>query len=140
LINPQSITLVQASFARLAPMAPRAAALFYDNLFSLDGTLRHLFRANMNEQGRRLMQMIGLAVGKLDDLESLVPVLQGLGRRHLDYGVRDAHYGTVGAALLMTLEQALGEEFSPKVRQAWTEVYGLLANTMIAASREPLPA
>lgn len=135
-MNPQSITLVKESFAKVAPIAPQAAALFYNNLFTLDSSLRTLFRGDMEEQGRRLMQMIGVAVNKLDDIDALLPVLQGLGRRHADYGVRDAHYGTVGAALLMTLEQGLGAEFTPKVRQAWTEVYALIANTMVAASHE----
>lgn len=80
------------------------------------------------------MQMIGAAVGKLNDLKTLVPILQGLGQRHAGYGVEIAHYQTVGAALLKTLGQGLGEEFTPEVKSAWTSVYGVIAEVMVAGS------
>ena len=48
--------------------------------------------------------------------------MQGLGRRHVGYGVTDAHYDTVGGALLWTLEQRLGPEFTPDVKAPWTTV------------------
>jgi methyl-accepting chemotaxis protein len=89
----------------------------------------------MEEQGKKLMQMIGAAVGKLNDLATLVPILQNLGQRHAGYGVQDAHYQTVGGALLKTLEQGLGGDFTAEVQAAWTEVYGVIAATMIAASK-----
>jgi hemoglobin-like flavoprotein len=83
------------------------------------------------------MQMIALAVGKLGQPEVLIPVLQGLGRRHAGYGVRDHHYDTVGAALLKTLRQGLGVAFTPEVEDAWVEVYGVLAGVMKEAASVP---
>ncbi len=59
-----------------------------------------------------------------------MPILQNLGRRHDGYGVRPDHYETVGAALLQTLEQGLGDEFTPEVRAAWAHVYGVMASVM----------
>jgi hemoglobin-like flavoprotein len=47
-----------------------------------------------------------------------------------------AHYDTVDAALLWTLEQGLGDVFTPEVRAAWTKLYGVLATTMQAAAAE----
>ena len=92
-------------------------------------------------QGQRLMQMIGAAVRQLDDVGALLPVLQGLGRRQAGYGVKTGHYATVGAALLQTLAQGLGSGFSADVEAAWTEVYGVIASTMIEASAaEPVAA
>jgi hemoglobin-like flavoprotein len=44
--------------------------------------------------------------------------------------VKPEHYDTVAAALLWTLEQGLGDGFTPDVREAWTTVYGVLATTM----------
>jgi hemoglobin-like flavoprotein len=95
--------------------------------------LRALFKGDMQQQGARLMQMIGAAVGQLDDLPALVPVLQGLAQRHQGYGVQAAHYDTVGAALLETLGQGLGDAFTPPVRAAWAEVYGVMAGVMTQA-------
>lgn len=129
-----TITLVQQSWAKVEPIAPQAAELFYNNLFTADPTLQPLFKGNMAEQGKKLMQMIGAAVNKLTDLDALVPILQNLGKRHATYGVLPAHYDTVGGALLKTLEQGLGAAFTPEVKAAWTAVYGVMAQVMIAAA------
>lgn len=129
------ITLVKESFRKLAPIADQAAALFYARLFELDPSLRHLFHNDMEAQEKKLMQMIGMAVQSLDRLEALVPLLAQLGARHVGYGVREEHYATVGAALLWALEKSLGREFTPAVKQAWSETYGLIADTMMAGAR-----
>lgn len=130
-----TITLVQDSWQKVAAIAPQAAELFYQNLFTADPSLKPLFKGDMPVQGQKLMQMIGAAVGKLNDLPTLVPVLQGLGKRHVGYGVEDSHYQTVGAALLKTLGQGLGADFTAEVKAAWTEVYTVMANVMVAAAK-----
>jgi nitric oxide dioxygenase len=129
-MTPAHITLVQRSFAEVLPIADTAAALFYDRLFTLDPALRFLFRGDMTVQGRKLMTMLQFAVAGLSRLDKLVPLVQDLGVRHRGYGVTDAHYATVGAALLWTLAHGLGERFTPEVRAAWSSVYTLLADTM----------
>jgi methyl-accepting chemotaxis protein len=135
-MHPETIAHVRTSWKKVEAIAPAAAALFYQNLFTAQPSLRALFKSDIEVQGERLMWMIGAAVARLDDLPTLVPVLQQLGVRHAGYGVRDEHYDAVGAALLKTLSQGLGEEFTPAVREAWTGVYGVVAATMVAAARE----
>ena len=130
--------LVQESFAAIVPIADDAAALFYRRLFELDPSLERMFKGDMAEQRRKLMQMLTAAVKGLDRLEQLVPVVEDLGRRHAGYGVADVHYDTVGAALLWTLEKGLGNAFTPAVQDAWVAVYGLLAGTMKNAAKESL--
>jgi hemoglobin-like flavoprotein len=136
-MNRQQIDLVRASFALVQPIAAQAAAIFYDKLFAADPSLRTLFRGDMAHQGERLMTMIGSAVGLLDRPDTLLPVLRQLGARHGGYGVVDAHYASVGGALLQTLEQGLGAAFTLEVRDAWAETYGLISRTMIEAARVP---
>ena len=132
------VQLVRSSFALVQPIATQAAAIFYNNLFAADPSLRALFRGDMAHQGDRLMSMIGSAVGLLDKPQVLLPVLRNLGARHGSYGVVDTHYATVGGALLLTLEQGLGDAFTPEVHDAWTAMYGVVSRTMIEASREPV--
>lgn len=129
-----TIDLVQDSWSKVKPIAPQAAQLFYGNLFESDPAIKDLFKGDMVAQGEKLMQMIGAAVGKLGDLDTLVPILQNLGKRHAGYGVVTAHYDNVGAALLKTLGQGLGDAFTPAVKAAWTEVYGVMAKVMIEAA------
>src|SRR5262245_21873099 len=135
-MTPEYIALVQPTFADVLPMADAAASLFYERLFTLDPTLRSLFHSDLHEQGRKLMAVLQLVVAGLSRLEELVPIVQALGQRHRGYGVRDAHYATVGVALLWTLQEGLGERFTPEVQAAWTSAYTLLADTMRAAAKE----
>ncbi|MES2993623.1 MAG: globin family protein [Pseudomonadota bacterium] len=136
-MNDHTISLVRESFDLVEPIAPQAAALFYANLFEADPSLQRLFSGDMEAQGARLMQMIGVAVAKLDEPEVLMPALRQLGRRHAGYGVRDEHYETVGGALLKTLQQGLGAAWTPEVESAWIDVYGVLAATMKDAAAVP---
>jgi hemoglobin-like flavoprotein len=129
-MDTKTIDLVQASWAKVVPIKEVAGKLFYDNLFEADPTLRPLFKGDMEQQAAKLVLMINAAVNKLNDLGTLVPILQQLGQRHETYGVLPAHYATVGAALLKTLGQGLGGEFTGDVEQAWTDVYGVMVGVM----------
>lgn len=140
MLTETQIALVQSSFATIAPIADDAAVLFYNRLFEIDPSLRQMFKGDMAEQRRKLMQMLTAAVKGLQRLDRLVPVVEDLGRRHAGYGVTDAHYETVGAALLWTLEKGLGRAFTPEMRDAWATVYGLLASTMKNAAARELAA
>jgi hemoglobin-like flavoprotein len=135
-MTPDNQTLVRESFAKIAPLAPRVATMFYDRLFVLDPSLRPLFKTDMDEQGRKLMAMIGTAVASLDKLETIVPAVQNLGRRHRNYGVQSESYDTVAAALLWTLEQGLGDGFTPAIGDAWTQAYTILATVMKEAAAQ----
>ena len=137
----QQIQLVRASFAAVQITVSQPGALFYDNLFAADPSLRDLFHSGIAQQGERLMSMIRSALELLDRPAILLPVLRQLGARHVGYGVKERHYAAVGAALIRTLEQGLGVAFTDDVQQAWTELYGVISSTMIdAAQREPVAA
>jgi hemoglobin-like flavoprotein len=135
-MTPAQVDEVKRSFALVAPIADQAGTLFYTRLFEIDPSLRPLFRADIEAQSKKLMQMIAVAVNGLDRLETIVPAVQALGARHAGYGVTDEHYDAVAAALLWTLEQGLGNAFTPAAREAWIAAYLLLAGTMKAAARE----
>ena len=122
--------LVRESFALVAPIADPAAEMFYGRLFEIDPALKPMFRGDMKEQGRKLMQMLAVAVKGLDRLDEILPAIREMGRRHAGYGVRDEHYDTVAASLLWTLEKGLGDAFTAEVRDAWVSVYMVLASAM----------
>ena len=137
-MTPEQKQLVQHNWAMAAPHADAVAQLFYQRLFKLDPAIESLFvDSDMVAQRTKLIQALQLAVEGLDDLDSLIPILEELGRRHQSYGVEDAHYDTVGAALLWTLERGLGHAWTGEAEAAWTEVYGVLAGAMRSAPRRP---
>jgi nitric oxide dioxygenase len=133
-MTPQDIKLIQDSFAKVAPIADQAAALFYGRLFEIAPEVRPLFNADISEQGKKLMATLGVAVASLEKFDALKPVLEDLARRHVAYGVRDDHYAPVGAALIWTLQQGLGESFTDPTRDAWLAAYTAIADTMKAAT------
>jgi nitric oxide dioxygenase len=136
-MTPHQIALIQQSWADVIPISETAAGLFYQRLFVLDPEVRPMFKGDMREQGKKLMKMLGLIVNSLAMLDELVPRAQELARKHVDYGVKPAHYDTVGAALLWTLEQGLGSKFTDEVKTAWATAYGILAQVMKDAAYAP---
>jgi len=136
-MNPEKIALVRNSWQKVLPIKAAAAGLFYGRLFELDPSLRPMFKGDMAEQGAKLMTMLNMVVASLDNLGPLLGRVEELGRRHVDYGVTEAHYDTVGDALLWTLEKGLGEHFTPAVKSAWADAYGTLATVMKQAACIP---
>jgi len=134
-VTPIQIKAVQDSFAKIAPDRDHVAAIFYDRLFKLDGSLRPMFTNDLTEQGRKLMTMLGLIVRSLENIGGLVPVLMAMGERHHGYGVRNEHYDIVGAALLSTLATGLGVHFTTHVRESWTTAYRIVSDTMKFGAR-----
>jgi nitric oxide dioxygenase len=131
-MTPEQVTAIQDSFAKVKPIAEQAAALFYGRLFEIEPAVKPLFRGDMTEQGRKLMATLAIVVDGLNNLESVLPAASALAKRHVDYGVKAADYAPVGAALLWTLEQGLGDQWTPALAAAWTEAYTVLSEFMIA--------
>lgn len=134
-MTPEQIRLVRNSFAHIGTDAPAVASLFYGRLFEIDPSSRPLFAGDLVVQGAKLMAALGLVVAALDRLQPLLPTIERLARRHVDYGVSERHYPSVGTALIWALDQALGDAFDTEVRAAWIAAYGILSTTMIAAAR-----
>jgi hemoglobin-like flavoprotein len=131
-MTPQQVALVQQSFSQVAPIADKAAEIFYDRLFDVAPAVRPLFRGDMAEQRRKLMATLAVVVRGLSDLPSILPAASALARRHVAYGAKPEHYPVVGEALLWTLARGLGAQWTPEVASAWAAAYGTLSSFMIA--------
>jgi len=126
------IKLVQDSFSKVAPISETAAALFYGRLFEIAPEVKPMFRGDIREQGKKLMGTLAVVVGGLTNLGSILPAASRLAKLHVDYGVKAEHYAPVGAALLWTLEQGLGDAWTPDLANAWTAAYATLSGYMIS--------
>ena len=135
-MTPLQVAAVQRTFSLVVPIKEKAAELFYGKLFELDPSVTPMFKGDMKEQGKKLMSTLAVVVSGLANPNSILPAVQALGVKHNAYKVEDRHYDTVGAALLWTLEQGLGKEFTPDVKAAWTAAYTLLAGVMKDAAKK----
>jgi hemoglobin-like flavoprotein len=131
-MTPDQVKLVQDSFAKVAPISEQAAVLFYDRLFEIAPQVKAMFPDDMTEQRRKLMAMLAAVVSGLGNLESILPAASALATRHVTYGAKAEHYPVVGAALLWTLEQGLGDSWTPELADAWSAAYGTLSGYMIS--------
>jgi hemoglobin-like flavoprotein len=131
-MTPDQVKLVQDSFAKVVPISDQAAILFYDRLFEIAPQVKAMFPDDMTEQRRKLMAMLAAVVNGLGNLESILPAASALATRHVSYGAKAEHYPVVGAALLWTLEQGLGEGWTPDLADAWSTAYGTLSGYMIS--------
>jgi hemoglobin-like flavoprotein len=129
-VNAAQRELVQATFARLAVTPEVAGALFYERLFATNPSFRPLFKNDMRIQVGRLMTMLAMVVYNLHRPGQVLPAIRQLAARHVEYGVKVADYDAVREALLWTLEQVLGQDITPAVREAWKICYDELAGEM----------
>jgi hemoglobin-like flavoprotein len=130
MITDAQIALVQSSFREVLPIADTAGLLLYERVFTLAPGTRALFDDDIGPQAKRLMAAVKTAVDGLADLDVVGPFLVRLGARHRSYGVRTEHLDVGGEALLWTLEQGLGERFTPAVRDAWVAAWDVIAGAM----------
>jgi hemoglobin-like flavoprotein len=130
MITKAQIALVQSSFLDILPIAEAAGLLFYERVFTLAPGTRTMFDDDIAPQAKRTMAAVKTAVDGLADLDVVGPFLVRLGARHVRYGVRTEHFDVVGTALLWTLEQGLGERFTPAVRDAWMAAWDIIAGAM----------
>lgn len=132
----RQIQLVKDSYQRVAALPAEAVGkLFYDRLFATAPEVRPLFsRTSVPEQSKKLLATLAYVITRLDRLESIVADVEALARRHVHYGVQEHHYVLVGQALLWTLEQGLGDAWTPEVQAAWQACYTLLSEAMLNAT------
>ncbi|PPS43334.1 globin family protein [Chroococcidiopsis sp. TS-821] len=130
------VEVLEQSFERVKPYANEFAASFYNNLLTDYPQLQPLFaKTDMQQQHQKLIMSLILVIGNLRNPEILKVTLQNLGARHVSYGTLQQHYPMVGAALLKTFESYLGTDWTPEVKQAWTDAYEVLANMMLEGAQ-----
>jgi hemoglobin-like flavoprotein len=133
-MTPEQVSLVKLTFVRVIDIREQAGRLFYERLFEIAPDTRAMFKSDIDEQAGKLMDSLAVAISTLRDGRALAVLLDGLGKRHAGYGVRDEHYEKVGDALIWTLEKGLGDAFTPAARAAWLALYGAVASAMKKAA------
>ncbi len=125
--------LIRRSFSRVACCHPKIAQSFFDRLFELDPEIERLFPADLGAHKGKFMQMIAVLINALDQPERFSEIARKLGERHLRYGVQARYYPLAREAFLWALEQNLGDQFTPPVRQEWAAFYEALIADMLSA-------
>ena len=130
-IAASDVEWVQLSFIAVALDSVETADMFYGRLFETHPELKGRFTGEMKDFGHQPIEIIQVMIAGILSNDAVLPVVRELGNRYREYGVEVADYAAVAEALMWTLEQKLGDEFTPDVRNAWVNFYALIAETMI---------
>jgi hemoglobin-like flavoprotein len=133
-MNRDQVQLIRDSLIRVRPIADHIAESFYSHMFKIAPHLQKLFTGNMETQGAMLMTSLELAVSSLDDMNSILPAVQALGERHMSYGVKKDYYPYAKESFMWALEKHLKDEFSPTLKNAWSEAFDTLIEVMSNAA------
>jgi hemoglobin-like flavoprotein len=134
-MTPEQADLVRHSFDAMWPVHRKFAATFYRHFFELAPDARRLFPDDMERQHVKLMDMIAAIVGALDERELFQSIIRQTGRQHASFGVTPSHYLAFRDALIASLEEQFGAEFTPALRQAWLALYEAVRVEMIKAAQ-----
>ena len=105
---------------------------FYDRLFAAHPEVKALFhRSTPGALNKMFAQKLSAIVDHLDDPKWLGQALSTLAANHTGYGVTAEMYPWVGEALIATLAEACGDEWSAEAEQAWTAAYASIVRAVI---------
>jgi hemoglobin-like flavoprotein len=134
MVTTPDITLIKESWIEVKRIKPEILGdVFYTKLFYDNPALRKMFPLEMEEQNKKLIDMLNIIIERLENLDEIKGEIIAVANRHVDYGVRPEHYDMVGSALLWTLQKALGKNWTDELKTAWVNCYTELAGTMITA-------
>lgn len=132
----ESIERLEQSFEQLKPNGDQLVDVFYTKLFEKAPQVRGMFPDDMTEQKKKLLGAVALAVSSLRSLDKLVPVLEEMGAKHVEYGTLDAHYPVVVETMLEAMEEVAGAAWTPDVAADWKTALELITNTMISGAHK----
>jgi hemoglobin-like flavoprotein len=108
-------------------------ARFYELLFAAHPSVRALFRRNsVGAQHKMFAQKLAAIVDHIEDSTWLHRELTKLAEIHRSFGVTEQMYPWVGDALVQTLQEACGEEWTDAAEASWRAAYGALQSAILA--------
>ena len=129
------VETLEKSFDLVAPQGDELMQTFYDKLFAAAPSVRPLF-ADVDMEGQRqaLLNMLLVLRESLRDLDDIVPDLEELGARHVEYGAMIEHYPVVGEVLIAAMAEIAGDAWKPEYTSAWQEAYQVVQDVMLSGA------
>ena len=129
------VEMLEESFDLVAPQSDELMRVFYDKLFEAAPSVQPLFaNVDMDRQRAALLNMLLVLRESLRDLDDIVPDLEELGARHVDYGAQPEHYPVVGEVLIGSMAQVAGDAWKPEYTAAWEEAFPVVQEVMLSGA------
>jgi nitric oxide dioxygenase len=133
MITKEQKDLIKATVPILREHGVLLTTHFYKRLFTHNPDLKNMFNMG-NQQNSKQQTALALAVlAYAEHIENpgvLMPVLDGIGQKHISLNIRPEHYPIVGEHLLASISEVLGDAATPAILDAWKVAYFQLADIM----------
>ncbi|MDD4933181.1 MAG: NO-inducible flavohemoprotein [Methylacidiphilaceae bacterium] len=139
MLNPRTIEIVKATVPILEQHGELLTRHFYTRMFRHNPEVAPLFNPSHQAAGTQqnaLAAAICAYAANIDNLEVLGGAVELIAQKHASLRILPEHYPIVGANLLGSIADMLGERATDEVLAAWEEAYGFLADILIARERQ----
>ncbi|MGW0086696.1 globin domain-containing protein [Streptomyces sp. NPDC003393] len=141
MLSEQSAATVRATLPAVGAAIGEIAERFYARLFEAHPELlRDLFNRGNQADGSQKQALAGsiaafasYLVNNPDERPDVM--LQRIANKHASLGITPEQYPIVHEHLFAAIAEVLGDAVTPEVAAAWTEVYWLMANSLIAIEK-----
>jgi hemoglobin-like flavoprotein len=84
-----------------------------------------------------LLASLKWVIDNLRRPDVLVPMLERMGAKQVEYGAKEEHYPAVGASLVKSLAEVAGDAWTGEMAVAWSEALGEIAHHMLSGAAQP---
>lgn len=130
-MNHDQIDRIRESFRVLAPESHTLFARFIERAASVAPALRTIFPVNSAARAQEFIAPCGMVVKNLHRLNAIEYLLYDIGAANHRRGVLPQHYGVARDALMETLAESLGDEWTDQLADDWAEAINTVTSLMI---------
>ena len=131
IFSKRDVIIVDDFWNLILPMKEKITDSFYSKLFTLDDSIKPMFKIDLGVQGLKLTDTLTFIIKHMGNIEDTIPIVKELGVKHLDYGTKPYHYELVLEALIFSFEKHLEEKFTTDMRLCWIKLYKFLSELMM---------
>lgn len=134
MLSQQTIDIVKSTAPILDQHAETLTRHFYKRMFSHNPEVAPFFNPSNQVSGSQQKALAGAIcayAANIDNLEVLGGAVELIAQKHASLMIKPEHYPIVGANLLASIREVLGDGATDDVINAWGEAYGFLADILI---------
>ena len=132
-MDSRNIYNVQDSFSQIEDATkPKIIRVLLDRMFELDESLKKLFKKDTRDQRKKTLKALIFTIENLRDADTVGPYLKNTAIKLAEHGFKKSDYKTFGTALIFSISAGLGDDFTPRIKNAWIIVYDVISEIMIA--------
>ncbi len=134
MLNARTIEIIKSTAPILDQHGETLTRHFYKRMFSHNPEVAPFFNTANQESGAQQKALAGAIcayAANIDNLDVLGGAVELIAQKHASLQIKPEHYPIVGANLLASIREVLGDGATDEIINAWAEAYGFLANILI---------